>query len=46
MSGGPVPTPARQTEYKPLLKWYREDRGRHTIDESLLVLERGGSAAS
>ncbi len=29
--------------YKPLLRWYREDRGRHTMDEFLMVLERGGS---
>jgi thioredoxin-like negative regulator of GroEL len=28
--------------YKPLLKWYREDRGRHTMDEFLTILERGG----
>lgn len=27
---------------KPVLRWYREDRGRHTIDEFLTVLERGG----
>lgn len=27
---------------KPILRWYREDRGRHTIDEFLNVLERGG----
>lgn len=28
--------------YRPILRWYREDRGRHTIDEFLNVLERGG----
>ena len=28
--------------YRPVLKWYRQDRGRHTIDEFLNVLERGG----
>lgn len=28
--------------YRPILKWYRQDRGRHTIDEILMVLERGG----
>jgi hypothetical protein len=28
--------------FKPLLRWYREDHGRHTIDEFLVVLERGG----
>jgi hypothetical protein len=28
---------------KPVLKWYRRDRGRHTIDEFLTVLERGGT---
>jgi len=27
---------------KPLLRWYREDHGRHTLDEFLVVLERGG----
>jgi hypothetical protein len=27
---------------KPVLRWYRKDRGRHTIDEFLMVLERGG----
>jgi len=31
---------------KPILKWYRQDRGRHTIDEFLTVLERGGQARS
>ncbi len=29
---------------KPILKWYRQDRGRHTIDEFLTILERGGEA--
>lgn len=29
--------------YRPILKWYREDRGRHTIDEMLMVLERDGA---
>jgi len=29
---------------KPVLKWYRQDRGRHTIAEFLTVLERGGIA--
>ncbi len=29
--------------HKPLLRWYREDRGRHTIDELLTILERGGA---
>jgi hypothetical protein len=28
--------------FKPLLKWYRTDRGRQTIDEMLMILERGG----
>ena len=28
--------------YRPVLKWYRQDRGRHTIDEFLNGLERGG----
>lgn len=28
--------------YRPILKWYREDRGRHTVDEFLMLLERGG----
>jgi len=28
--------------YRPLLRWYRKDRGRHTIDEFLTILERGG----
>ena len=28
--------------FKPLLKWYREDQGQHTIDEMLTILERGG----
>ncbi len=32
--------------YRPLLKWYREDRGRHTIDEFLAILERGGKPRS
>jgi len=32
--------------YRPLLRWYREDRGRHTIDEILIILERGGAARS
>ncbi|UCC49613.1 MAG: thioredoxin family protein [Gemmatimonadota bacterium] len=39
-------TDKNEDVYKPLLKWYREDRGRHTIDEFLLVLERGGAARS
>jgi hypothetical protein len=30
--------------YRPVLRWYREDRGRHTIDELLTILERGGTA--
>lgn len=29
--------------YKPLLLWYRKDRGQHTVDEILAILERGGS---
>jgi hypothetical protein len=29
---------------RPVLKWYRQDQGRHTIDEFLMVLERGGTA--
>lgn len=32
--------------YRPLLRWYREDRGRHTIDEFLIILERGTEPAS
>lgn len=28
--------------FRPVLRWYREDRGRHTIDEFLMLLERGG----
>ncbi len=32
--------------YRPLLKWYREDRGRHTMDEFLIILERGGAPRS
>jgi hypothetical protein len=28
--------------FKPLMKWYRQDRGRHTMDEVLTILERGG----
>jgi hypothetical protein len=32
--------------YKPIQKWYRQDRGRHTIDEFLTILERGGGARS
>jgi len=31
---------------KPILKWYREDQGRHTIDEFLTILERGGEVRS
>jgi thioredoxin-like negative regulator of GroEL len=30
--------------FHPILKWYREDRGRHTIDEFLMILERGGES--
>ncbi len=32
--------------YRPLLKWYRKDRGRHTMDEFLIILERGGDPRS
>lgn len=32
--------------YHPVLKWYREDRGRHTMEEFLIVLERGGQPRS
>lgn len=32
--------------FRPVLRWYREDRGRHTIDEFLLILERGASRGS
>lgn len=35
-------TDKREEVNKPVLRWYREDRGRHTIDEFLTVLERGG----
>jgi hypothetical protein len=35
-------TDKREHVNKPVLRWYREDRGRHTIDEFLSVLERGG----
>ncbi len=28
--------------HRPLLRWYRKDRGRHTMDEFLIILERGG----
>ncbi|MGD2217206.1 MAG: thioredoxin family protein [Gemmatimonadales bacterium] len=35
-------TDKREEVNKPVLRWYREDRGRHTIDEFLMVLERGG----
>jgi hypothetical protein len=36
-------TDKREEVNKPVLRWYREDRGRHTIDEFLTVLERGGA---
>jgi hypothetical protein len=36
-------TDKREEVNKPVLKWYRLDRGRHTIDEFLTILERGGS---
>ncbi len=32
--------------HRPLLKWYRKDRGRHTMDEFLAILERGGKRRS
>ncbi len=32
--------------YRPILKWYRQDRGRHMVDEVLNVLERGGELRS
>lgn len=35
-------TDKREEVNKPVLRWYREDRGRHTMDEFLMVLERGG----
>jgi hypothetical protein len=35
-------TDRREEVNKPVLRWYREDRGRHTMDEFLVVLERGG----
>ncbi len=35
-------TDKREQVNKPVLRWYREDRGRHTLDEFLMVLERGG----
>ncbi len=35
-------TDKREQVNKPVLKWYRQDGGRHTIDEFLMVLERGG----
>ncbi len=31
-----------QDVYRPLLRWYREDGGRHTMEELLTILERGG----
>lgn len=36
-------TDKREEVNKPVLKWYRLDRGRHTIDEFLTILERGGA---
>jgi hypothetical protein len=36
-------TDKREEVNKPILKWYRLDRGRHTIEEFLTILERGGS---
>jgi len=35
-------TDKREAVNKPVLTWYRLDRGRHTIDEFLTILERGG----
>ncbi len=35
-------TDKREEVNRPVLKWYRLDRGRHTIDEFLTILERGG----
>jgi hypothetical protein len=35
-------TDKREEVYKPVLKWYRQDHGRHTLDEFLIILERGG----
>ena len=32
--------------YRPLLRWYRKDRGRHTIDELISIMERGGTLRS
>ena len=37
-------TDKREEVNKPVLTWYRLDRGRHTIDEFLTILERGGVA--
>jgi hypothetical protein len=39
-------TDKKEQVNKPVLRWYREDGGRHTIDEFLNVLERGGSPRS
>ena len=35
-------TDRKEEVNEPVLEWYRQDRGRHTIDEFLNVLERGG----
>lgn len=35
-------TDKREQVHKPILRWYRQDKGRHTIDEFLTILERGG----
>ncbi|UCC73765.1 MAG: thioredoxin family protein [Gemmatimonadota bacterium] len=36
-------TDKKEEVNKPVLRWYRKDRGRHTIDELLILLERGGA---
>jgi hypothetical protein len=39
-------TDKKEEVNKPVLRWYRKDRSRHTIDEFLTILERGGAARS
>jgi Thioredoxin len=42
---GPPAEEDRGSFYAPIMRWYRQDGGRTTLDEFLLLLERGGEVS-
>ena len=40
---GPPTPETKATWYAPIMAWYGRDRGRTTVDELLMLLERGGT---